>query len=160
VLFGRAHGGTLKAPPIQLPSARDRTAAIAFDAITTTGQRVSLAGYRGKPLVVNFFAAWCEPCKREAPEFTRLESRYRSRINLLSVAVRTAHRSALDAFVHQHDVTWPVIWDQSGTLTSDYAGVGQPITYVIDGQGRVVYRIIGQTTERRVAGLLDRLLAA
>jgi thiol-disulfide isomerase/thioredoxin len=109
-------------------------------------------------LVINFFAAWCEPCKREAPELTRLEKRYGNRISLVSVAVRTSHRSALDAFVLDHAMTWPVIWDRGGSLTDSYRIIGQPITYVIDGQGRVVYRIIGQTTEHRIASVLDQLL--
>src|SRR5438105_4675193 len=107
VVFGRSHAGDLKTPPPQLASPGERTPAVAFDATTTTGRRVSLASYRGKPLVINFFAAWCDPCKREAPQFARLENRYGSRINLLSVAVRTLHRSALDAFVRSHGMTWP-----------------------------------------------------
>jgi peroxiredoxin len=160
VVFGRSHAGALKPPAIQLPPPGSRTPAAAFDATTTAGRKISLAGFHGKPLVINFFAAWCEPCKREAPEFTRLEQRYRGRVSLLSVAVRTSHRSNLDAFVHDHDITWPVIWDEGGGLTDSYGILGQPITYVIDGQGRVVYRIIGQTTEHRIAGLLDQLLPA
>jgi cytochrome c biogenesis protein CcmG, thiol:disulfide interchange protein DsbE len=160
VVFGRSHAGALKPPAIQLPSPGQRTPAVAFDATTTTGRRVSLAGFHGKPLVINFFAAWCEPCKREAPAFTRLEQRYQGRVSLLSVAVHTSHRSNLDAFVHDHGITWPVVWDKGGSLTDSYGILGQPITYVIDGQGRVVYRIIGQTTEHRIASLLDQLLPA
>ncbi len=159
VVFGRAHSGDLKPPSITLPRASDRAQAAAFSATTTAGQKVSLTAFQGKPLVINFFAAWCEPCKEEAPQFTRLDHRYAGRVNLLSVAVRTSRRSSLDAFVRDRGMTWPVIWDRSGTLTGDYAIIGQPITYVIDDHGRVVYRIIGQTTERRIAGLLDQLLA-
>jgi cytochrome c biogenesis protein CcmG/thiol:disulfide interchange protein DsbE len=160
VLFGRAHGDALKQPAIKLGNPADRTPAAAFEETTLTGQKVSLATYRGKPLVINFFAAWCDPCKREAPQFTRLESRYGNRISLLSVAVRTTHRDALDAFVRDHSMTWPVIWDRGGRLIDSYRIVGQPITYVIDSQGRIVYRILGQTTEHRIAGVLDRLLTA
>lgn len=160
VVFGRSHAGALKAPPIQLSKPGDRTPAVAFDATTTAGRKISLAGFHGQPLVINFFAAWCEPCKREAPAFTRLEQRYGGRVSLLSVAVRTSRRTNLDAFVHDHGITWPVVWDQGGSLTDSYGILGQPITYVIDGQGRVVYRIIGQTTEQRIAGLLDQLLPA
>ncbi|MDX6549971.1 MAG: hypothetical protein QOJ31_655 [Gaiellales bacterium] len=160
VAFGRSHTGALKPPAIGLPPPGSRTPAVAFDATTTAGRKISLAGFHGKPLVINFFAAWCEPCKREAPEFTRLDQRYRGRVALLSIAVRTSHRSNLDTFVHDNGITWPVIWDQGGGLTDSYGILGQPITYVIDSQGRVVYRIIGQTTEHRIAGLLDQLLPA
>jgi thiol-disulfide isomerase/thioredoxin len=156
VAFGRSH--TVKAPAPHLRNADQRTPAVPFDATTIAGQRVSLASFKGRPLVINFFAAWCEPCKREAPELTRLEKRYGNRISLVSVAVRTSHRSALDAFVRDHEMTWPVIWDRGGSLTDSYRIIGQPITYVIDGQGRVVYRIIGQTTEHRIASVLDQLL--
>ena len=156
VVFGRSH--TVTPPAATLRSADQRTAAGPFDATTLAGRRVSLASFKGRPLVINFFAAWCEPCRREAPELARLEGRYGNRISMISVAVRTSHRSALDAFVRDHDMTWPVIWDRAGILTDSYRIVGQPITYVIDGQGRVVYRIIGQTTEGRIAGLLDQLL--
>jgi cytochrome c biogenesis protein CcmG/thiol:disulfide interchange protein DsbE len=156
VVFGRSH--TVKTPAATLPGADQRTAAVPFDATTIAGRRVSLASFKGRPLVINFFAAWCEPCKREAPELTRLEGRYGNRISLVSVAVRTSHRSALDAFVRDHDMTWPVIWDQEGSLTDSYQIVGQPITYVIDSRGRVVFRIIGQTTEHRIASLLDQML--
>ncbi|MDX6548863.1 MAG: cytochrome c biosis protein CcmG, thiol:disulfide interchange protein DsbE [Gaiellales bacterium] len=160
VAFGRSHSGALKPPPMQLTKPGDRTPAVAFDATTIAGRKVSLAGFHGKPLVINFFAAWCEPCKREAPAFTRLEQRYQGRVSLLSVAVLTSHRSNLDAFVHDHGITWPVIWDQGGNLTDSYGILGTPVTYVIDGQGRVVYRIIGPTSEHRMAGLLDQLLPA
>src|SRR5262249_43354665 len=156
VVFGRSH--TVKAPAPQLPNPGQRTTAVPFRATTIAGDQVSLASFHGRPLVINFFAAWCDPCNREAPQFTQLERRYGNRISLISVAVRTSHRSALDAFVRDHGVSWPVIWDRDGSLTDSYRIVGQPITYVIDSQGRVVYRIFGQTTEHRIAGLLDQML--
>src|SRR5947207_12708772 len=158
LVFGRSH--TVKPPPLQLTNPGQRTAAVAFHATTIAGQRVSLATFRGRPLVINFFAAWCDPCKREASQFTRLEHRYGNRISLVRVAVRTSLRSSLDAFVRDHDMTGPVMWDRGGSLTESYRIVGQPITYVIDSEGRVVYRIIGQTTEHRLAGLRGPLLAA
>jgi hypothetical protein len=55
-------------------------------------------------------------------------------------------------------MTWPVVWDRSGSLIGPYRIGGQPITYLIDGQGRVVFRILGQTTERRIGGVLNQLL--
>ena len=160
VVFGRAHSGDLHPPKLTLPPPANRSAAPPFSETTLSGDRVSLAAYRGKPLVINFFAAWCYPCRQEAPEFVRLHRQFGNRIGLLSVAVRTDHRSKLDDFIHAHDMTWPVVWDRSGSLIGPYQVLGQPITYVIDAQGRVVYRILGQTTEGRIGGALDRLLGA
>ena len=160
VVFGRAHSDELK-PPAQLalPPPASRTPAAAFTATTINGARVGLSGYRGKPLVINFFAAWCDPCRREAAAFVQLDHRFAGRVNLLSVAVRTSQLSSVRGFVHDHDMSWPVVWDEHGHLIMPYHVLGQPITYIIDAQGRVVYRIIGQTTEQRVGGVLDRLLA-
>jgi len=158
VLFGRAHSGDIHAPRLTLPPPAERSAAPPFSETTISGRKVDLAAYRGKPLVINFFAAWCYPCRQEAPEFVALHRRFGDRIGLVSVAVRTDQRSSLDDFVHTHDMTWPVVWDRSGSLIGPYRIVGQPITYLIDAQGRVVYRILGQTTEHRIGGVLDRLL--
>ena len=158
VLFGRGH--RLKAPhEAQLPAAADRVAAASFSATTLAGRHVDLGSYRGRPLVLNFFAAWCDPCRQEAPEFVRLHHRYGDRIGLLSVAVRTDHRSSLDGFIRDHDMTWPVVWDRGGSMIDPYRVNGQPITYIIDADGRVVYRIIGQTTEPLIGRYLDKLLA-
>jgi cytochrome c biogenesis protein CcmG, thiol:disulfide interchange protein DsbE len=143
VLFGRTHSGDIHEPKLSLPPPAERSAAPAFDETTLSGRKVSLAAYRGKPLVINFFAAWCYPCRQEAPEFVHLHQRFGNRIGLVSVAVRTDHRSSLDG---------------SGSLLGPYRVVGQPITYLIDAQGRVVFRILGQTTERRIGGVLDKLL--
>jgi cytochrome c biogenesis protein CcmG/thiol:disulfide interchange protein DsbE len=158
VLFGRTHSGDIHEPKLSLPPPAERSAAPAFDETTLSGRKVSLAAYRGKPLVINFFAAWCYPCRQEAPEFVHLHQRFGNRIGLVSVAVRTDHRSSLDDFIHAHDMSWPVVWDRSGSLLGPYRVVGQPITYLIDAQGRVVFRILGQTTERRIGGVLDTLL--
>jgi len=159
VLFGRSHASAIKRPALSLPAATDRPVAPAFDERTLAGNTVSLETYRGKPLVINFFAAWCVPCRDEAQEFVTLDERFGRRIGLLSIAIRTDHRSKLDAFIRNFHVTWPVVWDRSGTMIDAYQVPVQPITFVIDGQGRVVYKILGQITEPEVGRILDKLLA-
>jgi len=160
VVFGRSNAGELKPPAnAALPPPGERDMAPAFRARTLDGARVSLAAYRGKPLVINFFAHWCGPCKREAPAFVQLEQRYGGRVALLSIA-RDSTMPGIEKFIREHRVTWPVIFDKDLSLSDRYQVPGQPVTYVIDAEGRVVFRIIGETTERRVGGILDRLLPA
>jgi peroxiredoxin len=160
VVFGRTNAGELKPPPVAaLPAPAERDAAPAFSARTLDGHAVSLAGYRGKPLVINFFAHWCEPCKREAPAFVQLDRRYGDRVALLSIA-RASTMPGVRRFIDTYNMTWPVVFDKGNALSNSYNVPGQPITYVIDAQGRVVYRIIGETTEHRVSTVLDDLLRA
>jgi peroxiredoxin len=160
VVFGRSNAGELKAPTgISLPAPNERDPAPAFSARTLDGQEVSLAAYRGKPLVINFFAHWCEPCKREGPAFVQLEQRYGGRVALLSIA-RDSTMPGVRKFIDTYEISWPVVFDKGNALSDRYKILGQPITYIIDAEGRVVFEIRGETTERRVGGVLDQLLRA
>jgi len=108
--------------------------------------RISLASLRGKPVVLNFWASWCEPCKGEAAVLQRDWTSYRDRgVVFLGVDY---HDLASDArrFVSAHELTFPMLEDGSGTVTGDY-GISQvPETYVLNRQGRVVLHLAGPVT--------------
>ena len=108
---------------------------------------VSLASFRGRPVVLNFWASWCEPCKSEAPVLERDWSRYQGRgVVFLGVDY---HDLAPDArsFVRHHALTFPMLQDGSGRVTGSY-GISQvPETYVLNRQGRVVAHLAGPITD-------------
>jgi cytochrome c biogenesis protein CcmG, thiol:disulfide interchange protein DsbE len=109
--------------------------------------KVSLASYRGHPVVLNFWASWCVPCKGEAPVLERDWTRYRGRgVVFLGVDY---HDLASDArrFVSAHALTFPMLEDGSGAVTGRY-GISQvPETYVVDRQGRIVAHLAGPITD-------------
>jgi cytochrome c biogenesis protein CcmG/thiol:disulfide interchange protein DsbE len=121
--------------------------------------KVSLASYRGKPVVLNFWASWCEPCKGEAAVLQRDWTSYRRRgVVFLGVDY---HDLASDArrFVSAHALTFPMLEDGSGSVTSLY-GISQvPETYVLDRQGRVVAHLAGPITDPGFAGKFRSALA-
>ena len=121
--------------------------------------KISLAGYRGKPVVLNFWASWCEPCKGEAAVLERDWTSYRDRgVVFLGVDY---HDLASDArrFVSAHELTFPMLEDGSGKVTGDY-GVSQvPETYVLNRQGRVVLHLAGPITNPSFAVKLRSALA-
>jgi cytochrome c biogenesis protein CcmG/thiol:disulfide interchange protein DsbE len=100
---------------------------------------VSLRSLRGKTVVLNFWASWCGPCKREAPTLEKVWREYRSR-GLVVLGVDSEDASG-DArrFLRAHGITYPVVVDASGGLAQDTYGIpGYPSTFVIDRAGRVV----------------------
>ena len=121
--------------------------------------KVSLASYRGKPVVLNFWASWCEPCKGEAAVLERDWTSYRDRgVVFLGVDY---HDLASDArrFVSAHALTFPMLEDGSGKVTGNY-GISQvPETYVLNRQGRVMLHVAGPITDPGFAGKFRSALA-
>ncbi|HZT94185.1 MAG TPA: TlpA disulfide reductase family protein [Gaiellaceae bacterium] len=121
--------------------------------------KVSLASYRGKPIVLNFWASWCEPCKSEAKVLERDWTTYRGRgIVFLGVDY---HDLSSDArrFVRAHALTFTMLEDGSGRVTGSY-GISQvPETYVLNRQGRVVAHLAGPITDPQFAGEFRSALA-
>jgi cytochrome c biogenesis protein CcmG/thiol:disulfide interchange protein DsbE len=121
--------------------------------------KVSLASLRGRPVVLNFWASWCKPCKSEAAVLQREWARYRGRgVEFLGVDY---HDLASDArrFVSAHALTFPMLADGSGRVTSSY-GISQvPETYVLNRHGRVVAHLAGPITDPSFADEFQSALA-
>jgi cytochrome c biogenesis protein CcmG, thiol:disulfide interchange protein DsbE len=99
---------------------------------------LSLASLRGQPVVLNFWASWCDPCEAEAPELEATWQRYRDR-GLVVVGVNFNDLSD-DAkrFARKNRMTFPLVRDRAGNTITRYRGYGVPVTYVIDRRGRLV----------------------
>ena len=114
----------------------------------TAGHKASFEHYRGKPLVVNFWARWCGPCRKEIPDLVAIQTKYKSKgLTIVGVAVEEG-REAVKEFASAYDVNYPVVvsglqpgLDLMRQLGNDKAGL--PYTVILDRQGHVVARKLG-----------------
>ena len=132
-------------PPLRLPLAGG-------------GGEVDLHGYRGKVILLNFWATWCEPCKAEMPVFERALQRYRDR-GLVVLGVDFQERDEeVTAFLRTVGVTFPSMIDSTGEVSRQWRATGLPTTFLIDRQGIIRDVRVGAFTEEMLEGRLTKLL--
>jgi cytochrome c biogenesis protein CcmG, thiol:disulfide interchange protein DsbE len=120
----------------------------------------SLADYRGKVVVLNFWASWCEPCRDESPLLDRWHEKVSAggRGTVLGVDVLDVTDDARE-FVRQYQLGYPMLRDGEGEVLDDYGVIAYPETFVIDRRGQIVASRRGPVDEefmrREVAPLLE-----
>ena len=107
------------------------------------GPPISLAGLRGHPVVVNFWASWCIPCRDEAPLLEDVWRTYRSQgLIVLGVDTQDLEAPAL-AFVRRYDLTYSNVRDPDGSVGRLFGTTGVPETFFISGDGRILGKFPG-----------------
>ena len=104
---------------------------------------VSLADFRGRPLVLNFWASWCVPCRKEMPAFESVASELKGRVDFLGVNEQDTRPGALD-LVAKTGVRYPSVVDSGGTLMSAYGLRGLPNTVFISPDGELLEVHVGE----------------
>jgi cytochrome c biogenesis protein CcmG, thiol:disulfide interchange protein DsbE len=121
------------------------------------GGEGSVADWRGKPLIVNFWASWCEPCKAEAPLLERAHRRLRSRGGtVLGVTISDASEKSKE-FMREHGLTFPSLRDVDRELAEEYETISLPESFAVDRDGRIVAISRGQLNEDFLDDALRRL---
>ena len=126
-----------------------------------TGAQQSLAGYRGRVVVLNFWATWCEPCKKEMPDLSAIQNDYAALgVQVIGAAGDSAADSAkVLKFIREFKINFPV-WVGATTDDMQRFGVGTvlPATVIIDREGKIVRREIGIIKPTELREFLDSLL--
>ena len=110
-----------------------------------SGQKVALSDYAGRPLIVNFFASWCEPCQQETPLLARFYRTEHGRVAIVGLDENDVIGSAT-SFTRKEGVGYPVGFDPEVIAASAYGVAGLPQTFFLNAKHRIVDRIFGAVT--------------
>ena len=108
------------------------------------GQQVSLSQYRGKVVILNFWATWCPPCREEMPSMEALHQKYKNKgLVMLAVNVDENGASAVKKFLQKTPYSFPILIDTKNVAQQSYGVFRFPESFIIDRNGVVVEKIIG-----------------
>jgi thiol-disulfide isomerase/thioredoxin len=110
-----------------------------------SGQQVALNKYRGQPLIVNFFASWCEPCKTETPLLAKFYRGEQGKVALVGMDENDTVANAT-AFTRADGVSYPVGWDPHFAVGTAYGVIALPQTFFLNAKHQIVDRVFGKVT--------------
>lgn len=116
-----------------------------YGAHTLTGDSITLASLRGEPVLLNIWATWCPPCRKEMPDLQALHDRYAPQgLRVVGVSIDAAGMDdAVRQFLEEYEVTYTILRDPSDRISSVFMTQGVPVTILIDSKGTVLWRRLG-----------------
>ena len=120
-----------------------------FTTQTLDGSRVRLSQYRGKPVLLNFWATWCAPCQDEMPLIQRANDIYqRQGLVVLAVNYQQTNTGSMQSFLRKVSARFPAVFDPAGQIAGAYGvNVGLPVSIFIDRSGTVSFIQLGQMSD-------------
>jgi cytochrome c biogenesis protein CcmG/thiol:disulfide interchange protein DsbE len=117
-----------------------------LDSLTAPGQHITLSQYQGKPLIVNFWASWCEPCQQETPLLASWYTRQHGHVIIVGLDENDTASSALQ-FAKAKGVRYPIGADPHLAAANAYGVVALPQTFFLNAQHRIVDHVLGAVTQ-------------
>ncbi len=135
--FSQSHADQSLTLMEKLPPAPD------FSLADMDGEVFTLSQYRGKPVIINFWATWCPPCREELPSMNRAWAKIKDQ-GIVMIAVNVGeNEDTIFSFTGDYPIDFLLLLDQTGDTINQWPIKGLPTTFVVDPNGRLHYRAIG-----------------
>ena len=127
-----------------------------FSLSMVSGEKLRLSALKGRPVVINFWATWCGPCKEEMPLFEAYAKKTGDQVVWLGVN-ELESAETVNAFIQELNITFPILLDLEGQVAQDYYVRGYPATYFVDADGIIRAQHLGQIHEELLIVYLETI---
>lgn len=131
--------------------------AIDFELKNLAGETVRLSDYKGKTVVLNFFASWCPPCQVEMPHINRVYETMKDQ-DVVIIGVNLTQQDNMDdlkKLLEENSITFPIVLDEKSVVATSYAIRSIPVNVVINAEGIVTEYAIGAVNEETLTGYIE-----
>ena len=128
-----------------IPAPQERFLAPDFSLQTPSGETFTLSDLRGQPVLINFWASWCPPCRSEMPAMQRVYNDFNEK-GFTVLAINVTNSDSLDeaiAFAQLHKLTFPILLDHDGSIDRTYRVRSLPTSFFVDGEGEIREVVVG-----------------
>ena len=142
----QAYAAPSKAPDFSLPS-------------VPGGATIKLSDYKGKVVLVNFWATWCPPCREEIPDFIKVRDSLKTQgFEILGIAMDEGGAKVVAPFAKEYGITYPLAVGNN-QVTRSYGGIrGIPTSFLVDREGKIVQKWVGMVSEETLTNAVKAVL--
>ena len=120
----------------------------------TEGNKVTLSDYKGKKVILNFWATWCNPCKKEMPEMEKIHQKYE---DVVILAINLDTENDIKGFMNEYELTLQALLDTEEKVNDQYEVVSIPTSFFIDEEGIIRKKIVGILDYEKMEDNLEAL---
>lgn len=126
-----------------------------FQLLDLSGQKHALSDYRGRWVIINFWATWCGPCIKEIPELVELQRKYRTTVQVLGINFEQSTTNNIRRYGNQLDINYPILRITDEPLVPFEPLKGLPTTFIVSPEGKISHRHLGPMSYEQLKRWID-----